>query len=63
MTAKSILKIIPGLQSLALMANASKLIPKKVGKKISPKKIVKTGIATIVGVGLIKPTASVINKI
>ncbi len=60
---KPILKIVPGLQSLSLVAKASKLIPKKIGKKISHKKIVKTGIGTIVGIGLIKPTASMIGKL
>ena len=66
-TTKSILGIIPGLQATALVSHNLKLIPKVPTKKVEPrkqiKKFVKTGVGTIVGINLIKPTAKLINAL
>lgn len=69
--AKNVLGIVPGLQATALVGHNLKMLPdfkmKPSGKmKLSNKplkRIVSTGVTNIVGVGLIKPTASMINKI
>lgn len=66
--ARSVLGIVPGLQATALVAHN---IPKDFGMKPSRglgmkkpiKRIVRTGVGTIIGVGLIRPTASMINLI
>ena len=68
MTTAAILGIVPGLQATALVA---KNIPDtnfgikkgKKPKKITTKKMVKTGVHTLVGIGLIKPTAQMINAL
>ena len=62
-TEKEILKIIPGLMSLAVAGEALKLIPKKKAKITKPKKIVKGFANIIIGTALINPTASVIDTI
>jgi len=58
MTAKTILGVIPTMQSLALAGHAYKMIPKK---KVSPKKqmknLVKGATGILVGIPLIKATA------
>jgi len=64
-TAKSIASIVPGLQATALVAanipDSADFKPKKrKGKQTD--KMVKRGVKTIVGIGLIGPTASMINK-
>jgi len=65
--AKSVLGIVPGLQATALVAHN---IPKnydmkKAGKMdMKPaKNITKKAVSTMVGVGLMKPTASMINTL
>ncbi len=68
---KSILEIVPGFQSLAVMGQATKLIPKEddfLGKgKNSPmkqsKKMVKGFVDITTGVALMGPTSSMINKL
>lgn len=64
-TAKTIAGIIPGLQATALVAaNIPKdfgLKPKKPKKPL--KRMVKLGITNIAGIGLIKATATEINKL
>ena len=63
---KPILKATIGLQSLAIMARAVKLVPKdmkKVKIKKQPKKMVKGFTDILIGVGLIKPTARLVNSI
>ena len=67
MDTKAILGVVPGLQATALVGYNLKNLnfdmkPGKKGK-ISPKKIVKTGVGTMLGIGLIKPTASMINSL
>lgn len=56
---KSILGIVPGLQATALVGENLKLFSPK--KRVSSKRIVKTGVKNILGIGLITPTASMIN--
>lgn len=70
MNTKNILGIIPGLQATALVNENMKMIKNfdiKKNKQIKFKKptrrFVKTGIKNIVGIGLISPTAELINKI
>ncbi len=64
--AKNILGIVPGLQATALVAhNIPKSVdfkPKKRRKKNGTKKLVKKGVHTLVGISLMGPTASMINK-
>jgi len=64
-TAKTILGIVPGLQATALVAanipDSADFNPKK-RKKNQTNKMVKRGVKTIVGIGLIGPTAGLINK-
>jgi len=60
MNPSQILGIIPGLQATALVSHN---IPKFDMKKTSPKMLVKTGVTTLVGIGLIKPTAQMINTL
>ena len=64
---QNILKIIPGLQSISLVAknlpkNFSMKPDKKMGMKDS-KSLIKRGVQTLVGIALIKPTAQIINKL
>ena len=58
MTAKKILGLVPGLQATALIGKNLKLL-----KKPTPKKMLKTGIVNLVGIGLIGATAKEINKL
>lgn len=64
--ASSVLGIVPGLQATALVGHNLKLIPKNM-TKISPKKqtakFIKVGVGTLVGITLMKPTASMINAL
>jgi len=68
--AKSVLGIVPGLQATALVAHNVKMLPdfkmkpsKKMEIKKPIKRIVKTGIGTLIGISFIKPTASLINQL
>lgn len=64
-TAKTILGIVPGLQATALVAanipDSADFKPKK-RKKNGTKKMVKRGVKTLVGIGLIGATAGMISK-
>lgn len=67
---KSVLGIIPGLQATSLVGHnlgnlkGFDMKPKKdISMKKPIKNIVKTGVVNITGVGLIKPTVSMINKL
>ena len=65
--AANIAGIIPGLQATALVAENVKHIKmdlkpsKKMG--IKPNKMVKLGVTNLLGIGLIKPTAEMINTL
>ncbi len=65
-TAKNIMGIVPGLQATALVAlnipDSADFEPKKRKSKDQTKKIVKKGVTTLIGIGLMGPTASMINK-
>jgi len=62
--AKSVLGIVPGLQATALVGeNLKALNFKKNGKDFGLKKMTNLGIKNMVGVALIKPTASMINTL
>ena len=67
MNIKNILGIVPGLQTTSLVAhNIPKKFPVKPSKKMRMKPIkgiVKRGVATLIGIGLLKPTAQMINKL
>jgi hypothetical protein len=65
MEAKDILKVVPGLQATSLVMYNVKNIPsfKMTKKKQKPMKFMKTGITTIAGIGLINPTAKMINEL
>jgi len=65
---KNILGIVPGLQATSLVIhNIPKKFPMKPSKKMSMKKqtkgIVKRGVMTLLGIGLIKPTAKMISDL
>jgi len=60
MTTKSILRIVPTLQTLALVKHNAKLVSKK---KVSSNDLVKVGVGTIVGAALIKESAEFIESI
>jgi len=62
MNAKAILGIVPGLQALRLVGYNMKNV-KDFGMKKNPKTLIKTGVGTLVGIGLIKTTASAINSL
>lgn len=69
-SARSILGIVPGLQATAVVSHNLKaaqkldLKPKKnMGMKKPIKQFVKTGVGNIVGVSLIRPTATLINRL
>ncbi len=63
----NILKIVPGLQAVSLAAyNIPKNFPMKPSKKMSMKQsksIVRKGVTTLLGIGLLKSTAKIINKL
>jgi len=67
-TTKTILGIVPGLQATSLVAanipDSADFKPKKgkKKKKNGTKKMVGLGVKNLVGIGLIGPTASMINK-
>jgi len=70
MEAKPILRIVPGLQATSLLAYNVKNMPKfkmkpskQMGMKKPVKKLMKTGITNIVGIGMIRPTVEMINKL
>lgn len=50
------------MQSLALVGEAVKLVPKK-KPKIKPKKLIKGFTNILVGLALLKPTARIIQSI
>jgi len=67
-TAKTVLGIVPGLQATALVAanipKSEDFLPKKGKKKKNgTKKMVSLGVKNLVGIGLIGPTAGMINKL
>ena len=69
--AKSVLGIVPGLQATSIVGHNLKLVnqsykmkpSKKMGMKKPVKSLVRTSVGTMVGVGLIKPTAKIINDL
>ena len=62
--ASSVLGIIPGLQSVALLGPNLKLAEDSLKmKKVSPKGFVKVGVTNLIGISLIKPTASMISSL
>ena len=68
MNIKNILGIVPGLQATSLVIhNIPKKFPMKPSKKMDMKKqtkgIVKRGVITLLGIGLIKPTAKMISDL
>ena len=66
-TASAVLGIVPGLQATALLGHNIKFmkdsikLTKKKTVSIKPTKAIKVGVATLVGISLIKPTAQMIN--
>lgn len=70
-TVTAVLGIVPGLQATSLVAHNLKLIPKnfgmkkngKMNMKKSVKKFTGAAVGTMVGVGLMKPTAQMINSL
>jgi len=67
MNIKNILGIVPGLQATTLVIhNIPKKFPMKPSKKMALKQskgIVKRGVMTLLGIGLIKPTAKMISDL
>lgn len=68
MNIKNILGIVPGLQATTLVIhNIPKKFPMKPSKKMSMKKqskgIIKRGLTTLLGIGLLKPTAKMISDL
>ena len=68
MNIRNILGIVPGLQATSLVVhNIPKNFPMKPSRKMDMRKqakgIVKRGVSTILGIGLLKPTAQMINKL
>ena len=65
-TAKTILGIVPGLQATSILSmNIPKNLSMKPSKnmKIKPvKHLVKTGVGTMIGIGMIGATAGMINS-
>ena len=64
-TATAILGVVPGLQATALLGHNIKFVKQSMNpkKRMSPKKIVKVGVTNLVGISLMKPTASMINAL
>ena len=63
-TAKTVLGIVPGLQATALVMHNVKFVKESMkSKKMHPKKMVKLGVTNLLGIGLIKPTAQMINAL
>ena len=67
MNYKAILGIVPGLQATSLVAHNIPKFAMKPSKKMDVKKqtkeIVKKGVATLIGIGLLKPTAKMIGDL
>ena len=68
MDIKNILGVVPGLQTTSLVVhNIPKEFLMKPSKKMNMKKqskgIVKRGVKTLLGIGLIKPTAKMISDL
>lgn len=63
--AKNVLGVVPGLQATALVGHNLKLLknPMKMSPKKQTAKFVKVGVGNLVGISLIRPTASMINKL
>ncbi len=69
--AKSVLGIVPGLQATALVGlnlkaaqqNFNMKPSKKMNMQKATKNIVRAGVGTLIGVALMRPTASMINKL
>jgi hypothetical protein len=63
---KSILGIVPGLQATALVGynlkNARSMFSPGQSSKKQLKTMIRGGVGTMVGVSLMKPTASMINS-
>jgi len=65
-TAKTILGVLPGLQSTALLGKNMKLLDSWKNPKNSKgftKKFIKTGVTNFVGIGLIKGTSDSVNAL
>lgn len=62
-TAKSIMGIIPGLQATALVGENLKLVKNTKNYKKGSTKFLKTGVKNLVGIGMITPTAQMINAL
>ena len=64
--AKTLLKNVVGLQSVAVLGRATKLIPKK-NNKIKPqkqsKKLIKGFVDITASTALIKPTTKIVNQL
>ena len=64
---KPILRAAVGMQSLAVLGRAAKMIPKETSgsKKLQdqPKKMVKGFTEILVGTSLIKPTADIVSTL
>jgi len=63
MNYKAILGIVPGLQATALVGHNIGAIKYAKGKDFGVKRMTHLGVGNLVGVGLIKPTASMINAL
>lgn len=60
---KDILGIVPGLQATALVGENLKLFDIGMKKGRAPKRIIKTGVTNMIGIGMIGATAGMINKL
>jgi len=60
---KPVLRVAVGMQSLAVLGKAVKMVPKKIGKPIKPLKMVKGFTDILVGTALIKPTAKLVESL
>jgi len=62
---RPILRTTLGIQSVALVGRAIKLVPKKVKKKpkIKPKKLIKGFADILVGTALLRPTSRLVQNI
>lgn len=61
---KNILRIVPGLQATAIaVKNIPEIDMKAKTKDFTPKKMVKLGMFNIIGIGMLKPTAKMIEDL
>lgn len=64
---KAVMGIVPGLQATALMGQNLKMARMGLNPRTSQKKMtrtmLRTSVGTIAGIGLMKPTASMINDL